>query len=273
MHSTVGRVAQRTRRAPRASAVPCAGRLARPTYASDDDYLAAGQQAIAARAQRLGIVNSGRRPTQADLERVLSAVAQLRRSAPQVTLCASLGELGIDQARRLRKAGLDRYHHNLETSPRVFEQMVTTHRFADRLATLERARAAGLGVCSGGLFGLGETWEDRLELAMVLRDCVRPDAVPINFLTPIPGTPLADRPKLPAMEALCIIAVLRLVMPTADLRICGGRLAVLGDLHSLVFAAGASGLMTGDYLTTTGRRAEDDHRMIEALGLEVAGPG
>jgi biotin synthase len=240
-----------------------------PSHTSDNCFIQAGRRAVESRAARLGIVNSGRRPSQDDLSRVVSAVGQIRRDQPGLTICASLGEASADQAQQLAQAGVDRYHHNLETSERFFGRMVSTHRYADRLATLERARQAGMSLCSGGLFGVGETWADRVDLALVLRDRVRPDSVPMNFLTPIPGTPLGDTPPLAPPEALAILAVYRLIMPTADLRVCGGRLAVLGRQHERIFQAGASSIMTGDYLTTTGRRAADDLEMIARLGLRV----
>jgi len=256
---------------------------ASPRYASSQDVLAAGNLAIQSRVGRLGIVNSGRRPSRTDIERLLEAVAQLRTQQPGLTICASLGELQADQARQLAQAGVQRYHHNLETSERFFGQMVTTHGYADRLGTLDNARQAGLSICSGGLFGLGESWEDRVDMALTLRDRVRPDSVPLNFLTPIAGTPLAGQPKLPPLESLTIIAVLRLLMPRADLRVCGGRLAVLGELHPWIFQAGATSCMTGNYLTTAGRDPADDLRLIGQLGLKVvddqrgvypsAGPG
>ena len=240
-----------------------------PRYAESAEFLAAADQAVQARAGRLGIVNSGRRPTRTDIERIAQAVAGIKQRHPGLIVCASLGELDARQARQLAQAGVDRYHHNLETSERFFGRMVSTHGYQDRLATLAHARDAGMSVCSGGLLGLGEDWTDRVDLALVLRDRVGPASVPINFLTPIPGTPLERWAKLDPAEALAIIAVWRLIMPRADLRVCGGRLAVLGDQHERIFQAGASSCMTGNYLTTAGHQADDDLAMLGRLGLHV----
>ncbi len=218
----------------------------------------------------MGIVNSGRRPDEADLqaaERAAEAIRQAR--GDETRLCASLGELTGEQARRLASAGFTRYNHNLETSRRMYERMVTTHVYDDRLATLAACREAGLRICSGGIFGLGETWDDRIDLAMTLRDQVGADVVPLNFLHPIPGTPMADATPLGPMEILSIIAVFRLALPDVDLKIAGGREANLRDLQSWMFYVGGTSCIIGNYLTTKGRSAADDLKMIEDLGLQV----
>ncbi len=182
--------------------------------------------------------------------------------------CASLGELDAATSRRLRTAGVVRYNHNLETSRRHFPRVVTTHGYEDRLSTLRTARAAGMSLCCGGIFGIGETWEDRIELALTLRDQVKPDVVPLNFLDARPDTPLADAKPLSPLECLHIIAVFRFFLPMADIKIAGGR-RLLRDLQSWVFHAGASSLMVGDYLTTPGRDVSMDKQMVTDLGLEL----
>jgi len=217
----------------------------------------------------IGIVNSGRQPSDVDIQAVIDAATAIDKCPEaRIDLCASLGQISLDQARRLAAAGFRRYHHNLETSRRFFPFMVTTHTYDNRLRTLHAARSAELDVCCGGIFGLGETWEDRIELALTIRDEVQPVAVPLNFLHPIPGTPLEHIKPLPPMEILCIVAMFRLAMPKADIKIAGGRVVNLRDLQSWLFQAGASSLMVGDYLTTSGRSISDDLTMLADLGLK-----
>ena len=234
------------------------------------EILDAARRADHDRAARIGIVNSGRKPDEKDLADVLAA-ARAIQGDPQSTInvCASLGELTDTQARSLAQAGITHYNHNIETSRRMFGTMVSTHGFDDRLRTLAIARQAGLKLCCGGVFGLGETWDDRIDMALTLRDEVHPHVVPLNFLHPIPGTPLQDTTPLEPMEILRIIAVFRFVMPDADIKLAGGREVNLRDLQSWAFGAGATSCLIGDYLTTTGRSAADDLQMLKDLGLEV----
>jgi len=233
-----------------------------------DAIVSAAVTAARQGAYSLGIVNSGRGPTEGDLDAFLAAKAAIDDDC-DVAICASLGEIDRQQAARLAAAGVSRYHHNVETSRRMFGRLVTTHSYDDRLATLRTAREAGMAICCGGLFGLGETWDDRIELAMTIRDEVGADSVPLNFLNPVPGTPLADAQRLSPMECLCIVAVFRLILPTADIKVAGGREVNLRDMQSWIFYAGATSCMTGDYLTTTGRATQQDHQMIADLGLEL----
>ena len=179
-----------------------------------------------------------------------------------------MGELDETTAHRLRAAGVVRYNHNLETSRSHFGHVVTTHSYDDRLATLRAARSAGIRLCCGGFFGIGETWGDRLELALTLRDEVKPDTVPLNFLDARPGTPMADTAPLTPLECLRVIAIFRFILPTTNIKIAGGR-RLLRDLQSWVFYAGATSLMVGDYLTTQGREASMDAQMVSDLGLEL----
>lgn len=217
------------------------------------------------------IVNSGRRPTERDLDEVCAAATEIRRTNPnsQMHVSASLGEITPAQATRLAQAGVHRYNHNLETSRRMFGQVVTTHTYEDRIATLAAARDAGMELCCGGIFGLGETWEDRIDLALTLRNEIKPVMSPLNFLHPIPGTAMAGQTPLAPMEILAVIAIFRLAMPTVDLKIAGGRHLNLRDLQSWIFYAGATSCLVGNYLTTSGRSAEQDLQMFKDLGLEV----
>ncbi len=178
-----------------------------------------------------------------------------------VAPCASLGFLDVATATRYHAAGLKHYHHNLETSRSFFKHICTTHDYDRAVATVKTAKAAGLYVCSGGIMGLGESWPQRVELAFTLRE-LKVDSIPLNFLVPVSGTPLADEPGLTPFQALLTIAMFRFVCPTVDIRICGGRQRTFGDFQSLIFAAGANGLMVGNYLTTSGRQWSGDQRLL-----------
>ena len=163
---------------------------------------------------------------------------------------------------------MTRYHHNLETSESFFPSICTTHSYKERVDTIMTARELGLSLCVGGLFGMGETDEQVFELAMAIRE-LDVDSVPINFLTPIKGTKLENSRELSPLRCLKIIALFRYALPDKDILICGGREENLGELHPFVFYAGASGLMTGNYLTTKGRTYKQDLKMIEDLGFAV----
>ena len=174
------------------------------------------------------------------------------------------------QAERLAELGVERYNHNLQTSRRFFPNIITTHGYDQRVETLHHLRQAGISVCSGALFGMGESWADRLDLAFELR-AVDPDVVPINFLVPIDGTPLVGTEPIRTMECLKIIAIYRFLFPRQDIKIAGGREVHLRDLQSWMFYAGANSFLVGNYLTTCGRNAEADRQMVRDLGLEIEG--
>ena len=214
-----------------------------------------------------GIVTSGASLNRQEILAVADVLATARRfSLPR--LCASLGRLEADSLAELRSSGLQRYHHNLECSGTYYPKLCTTQAWSERLATVRLARARGLEVCCGGLFGTGESWEDRLDFAFTLaEEGIR--EIPLNFLHPHPGTPLAAQPVLTADEALRIIAVFRHILPESTLRVCGGRVFVLGPRQAELFAAGANALMTGDYLTTAGQGIREDLDMIARLGLKL----
>jgi len=225
------------------------------------------RKAIALKSRRFGIVTSGRSLSAGEMNAVCDAVRGVREQVG-ISPCASLGELTYGEAVMLRNSGISRYHHNLECSERFFPSLCTTHRWRDRVRTVIAAKEAGLEVCSGGIFGIGETWADRIDLALSLRE-LDVDSVPLNFLTPVRGTPCESLPLLTAEEALRIIALFRLILPRKEIRIAGGRAQVLEREQRRIFSAGASGLMVGDYLTTQGNKPEDDLRMITELGLEI----
>lgn len=171
-------------------------------------------------------------------------------------------------AARLKAAGLKCYNHNLETSRRFFPEQCSTHTYEERLETIRHLKAAGIRVCSGGILGMGETREDRVDLALTLRE-LDVDVAPVNLLNPIAGTPYAGAETLPPLEALKTIAVFRLLLPRQEILLAGGRTVNLRDLQSLIFMAGASALMVGNYLTTMNRPVEEDLQMIRDLGFEV----
>ena len=236
---------------------------------SQDEIVDAARAAAEIGADSFGLVTSGESACndRGDFDAICSAAKEVDGST-DATACVSIGMLSPDDAQRLAAAGVRRINHNLETSARFFPEICSTHSHADRVETVRNAKAAGLEVCCGGIFGLGETWEDRVDLALQLRH-LDADAIPINFLNPIPGTPLEGRPLLEPLEALRIIAVYRFVHPAKEIKVCGGREVTLRDLQSWMFRAGASGTMLGNYLTTEGRSAGDDLRMLADLGLTI----
>lgn len=218
-------------------------------------------------ATHFSMVTSGFSPTGDDLDKVCLA-AQKIRSVTGLKLCASLGVLTADMAEALKEAGISNYHHNLETAESYFNQVCTTHAYIDDIKTVKAAQKAGFEVCSGGILGLGESWEQRLELAMTLKE-LDVDTTPLNFLSPIPGTPLENSSLVSPADALKTIALFRFLHPDKNITICGGREITLGDFQSWIFMAGANGLMSGDYLTTKGRSIKEDMKMIREMGLEI----
>ncbi|MGE5612338.1 MAG: biotin synthase BioB [Bacillota bacterium] len=233
---------------------------------TDQQILESADKAVMVGAYNFGIVNSGRGPTRRELEQWLRPIMEKIASEGKLRACADLGTLTPETAKFLFENGIRRVNHNLETSERFYPQIVSTHPYSERLRTLRIAKEAGLELCSGGIFGMGETWEDRLDMVFTLRD-IGVDVMPINFLNAIPGTPLQHLEKLPAMECLKIIAVCRFLLPNKELKVAGGREVCLRDLQSWIFFAGASSMIIGNYLATQGRTAETDHQMLRDLGL------
>lgn len=183
--------------------------------------------------------------------------------------CASLGALDRDTAAMLKDMGMENYHHNLETAESFFDNICTTHSYQENVDTVRNAMEAGLRVCSGGILGMGESLDQRIELAVTLRE-LGVESVPLNFLNPQAGTPFASLTPMTPLEILKNITVFRYMLPRAEIRIAGGR-QFIGDLQSMIFMAGASGVMIGDYLTTKGRQVEDDLRMLRELKLTARG--
>ncbi|MFP4326201.1 MAG: biotin synthase BioB [Desulfonatronovibrio sp.] len=226
-----------------------------------------GESVAGSCRSRFSMVTSGRSLNSGEIQEIARAIRRL--SENNIQTCASLGILKESDFHLLKKAGLQRYHHNLETAPSFFPKICTTHDMAHRIQTVTEARQAGLSVCSGGVFGLGETDAQVVELALLLKK-LKVDAVPVNFLVPIPDTPLENTPAITALRCLKIISMMRYILPEKEIIVCGGRIENLGELHPFVFMAGASGIMTGNYLTRTGRSMDEDKRLIRDLGLEVS---
>ena len=218
---------------------------------------------------RCGIVTSGGALTDEDVEKLARFIENRRTKGKEKPLiCGSLGRLKAHAIERLKQAGLTRLHHNLESNESFYPNVCTTQLWRDRLDTVYQAMEHGLSVCCGGLFGLGESWEDRIQFALELkREGIR--NIPINFLYPHPGTPLAHQPVMSAAEALRIIALFRHIIPDATLRICGGRVSVLKERQYEMFAAGANAFMSGNYLTIPGAGIEADLAKLRELGLEA----
>lgn len=233
---------------------------------STEVLVAGAHEAWARRAGTYCIVASGRGPSQRELRAVVSAVRQIKQELP-MKICACLGLLTEDQARDLAAAGVDRYNHNLNTSRDRHGSITTTHTYDDRVATLHAVRRAGISPCAGFIAGMGESDEQLVDLAFALRE-LDADSIPVNFLHPIAGTPLADVDELDPRRCLRILALLRFVCPTKEIRVAGGRERNLRSLQPLALYA-ANSIFVGDYLTTAGQEPTADWQMLEDLGFEI----
>jgi len=235
----------------------------------EERMVACAREAEANGSTCYGIITSGTGIKKGEeLERICRAVRRIRQETG-ITPSCSLGIIDAETARVLREAGAGTYHHNLETARSFFPSICTTHDYEEDVATVRVAREAGMKVCCGGIFGLGETAAQRVELALTLRE-LNVDSVPLNFLNPIAGTRLEGAELITPLECLTTIALFRLILPAKKISVCGGREKNLRDLQSWMFIAGASGAMIGNYLTTTGRPPEQDWQMLKDLQLEVA---
>ena len=227
------------------------------------------KEARASGATRFCMGASGRSPSETDMEKYLEMVRAVKELGLET--CATLGMLREDQAIRLKDAGLDYYNHNLDTSPEYYGNIVSTRQFQDRLDTLGRVREAGLKVCCGGIIGMGETRRQRADLIAQLANLnPYPDAVPINHLVPIEGTPLQDSQPLDPLEFVRTIAIARIVMPAARVRMSAGRRELGEAVQALCFLAGANSIFYGDKLLTAhNTEAQDDRILLEKLGLKT----
>ncbi len=218
-------------------------------------------------ATHYSVVTSGHSLTDDEVDEICIAVNIIKKRT-DLTLCGSLGMLSEKSAKKLIKSGMTRYHHNLETAESHFENICTTHKYIEDIETINLAKKHGFNVCSGGIFGLGESWKQRVELAFTLKK-LDIDTIPINFLNPVAGTKMESMELLSPMDAIKIIALVRIINPEKNITICGGREITLKDFQSWVFPAGTNGLMIGNYLTTSGRDINMDIEMIKAFGLTL----
>jgi biotin synthase len=240
-------------------------------WLSPETAAAEATRAAASGAARVCLVASGRGPSERDIDRVAGTIAAVRRQAPPVEICVCLGLLGPGQAERLKEAGADAYNHNLNTAPSHYANVCTTHTFEDRAETVLRAAAAGLSPCSGVIVGVGETDDQLVELAVNLR-ALSPRSVPVNFLMPFPGTPLAGRAELTPERCLRVLAMFRFFFPDVELRIAGGREMHLRSLQPLGLHV-ANSIFLGDYLTSEGAPGRADLEMIADAGFVLEGAG
>lgn len=222
-------------------------------------------------ATEFSIVTSGRSLSKEREVNVLVEAVKRINEETELESCASLGLMKREDLMKLKEAGMVHYHHNIETSRSFFPNVVTSHSFDDEMEAVKTAKELGFEVCSGGILGMGESRDQRVEFAFNLRE-IGPNSVPLNFLNPRPGTPFEHLKELTPLDCLKAISMLRLVMPQTELFVCGGREVNLKDQQDKMFDAGASGTMLGNYLTTRGENPENDVTLIKRLGLEVVAP-
>ena len=217
-------------------------------------------------AAHYGIVTSGRTLTDDEVDKVCEAIKKIKAETG-ISVCASLGLLNEAQYKKLKDAGLVRVHNNLETSENYFPKVCTTHKFSDKIKAIKAAKNAGLEVCSGGIIGIGESIEDRIDMAFSLRE-LKIKSVPVNMLNPIKGTPFAENEKLTSDDLRRTIAIYRFILPDSYVRLAGGR-GLLGDKGKGCFLSGANASISGDMLTTAGISIKTDIKMLEELGFKV----
>jgi biotin synthase len=238
-------------------------------WMSVQETLEMAERAVNVHAGRFCMVASGRGPTDGELSKVVESVKAVRGKYPHLEICCCLGLLSEGQAEKLKDAGVYAVNHNLNTSKRYYDEICGTHTYADRLDTVEKVKQAGLSPCSGALLGMGEKQEDILDLAYALRD-VQVESLPVNFLMPIEGTPLAGQYHLTPTTCLNILCLFRFLNPKASVRISGGREVHLRSLQAMGLYV-ANSIFIGDYLTTKGQPADADLAMIRDLGFEIEG--
>ena len=240
--------------------------VAKYTMLDKETLLAGAKEAMNRKAGTYCIVASGRGPTEKELGQVIEAVQEIRDTMP-LKICACLGILSDEQAKRLKEAGVHRYNHNLNTSRNHYAAITTTHTYEQRVGTVDTVKKAGMSPCSGVIIGMGESDEEIAEMAFALRS-LDADSIPVNFLNAIPGTPLEHQGRTLAQKALKVLALFRFVCPDKEIRVAGGREVNLRSLQPLSLYA-ANSLFVGDYLTTPGQEITSDHQMIEDLGFEI----
>ncbi|MBE0428439.1 MAG: biotin synthase BioB [Thermoleophilia bacterium] len=233
------------------------------------DILRAAVMAEAAGAHRFCIVTSGDSLSERDFGTVVEAIGRIREETG-LRRCASIGRLSRERTATLREAGLNRYHHNVETARGFFPSVCATHTYEDKLRTIRHLQEYGIEKCIGGILNLGESPRQRIQMAFEIRE-LQPDSVPVNFLIPWKGTPLGGRKPIAAIEAARYLAIFRLVMPRVYIRVAGGRLETFEDHPTLPFDAGVNALLIGDLLTTPGPNARSDITLLRCLGFDLDG--
>ena len=236
-------------------------------FLSQEQLMEGCDHAFKQGVNRYSIVTAGRTVEGADLEKAISAYQAMHEAYPDMILCASHGLMKGEDLKRLREAGVTMYHANVETSERFFPQICTTHTYEDKKTEIRLAKEAGLTICSGGILGMGETWEDRIDMALFLAE-LEVSSIPLNFLIPIPGTPLEHVEKLTPDEITRIVAIFRYINPTAYIRLAAGR-SYFEDGGERLFRAGANATLTGDMLTTVGNNTTQDREMLSAMGFQL----
>lgn len=232
-----------------------------------NEILSAIKYAKDSSAARCGIVTSGGKLSDKDINQVGNYISSIDKDN-SVGICASFGKLHTTDLRYLKDCGITRIHHNLETSKSFYPHICSTQKWSDRVQTIKEALDEGFKVCSGGLFGLGENWEDRIELSKTLNELGITN-IPLNFFIPHKGTQLESKPLLDYKEALKIISIFRFMHPNSTIRICGGRNAILKNHQYEIFYAGANGMMSGNYLTSKGVDPQTDVKILNQMGFEV----
>ena len=238
-------------------------------FMAKEELVERARQAQAAGAVRFCIVNSGRGPTNKEIDEIAEAVREIRRKTG-MNVCCSLGLMNEDKAQKLKDAGVGRVNHNLNTSRAHHPEIVTTHTYDDRVATIENVKHAGIGTCSGGIIGMGESDEDIIDLALTLR-AMDIDSIPVNFLNSIPTTPFEQKKELTPQRCLKTLCLFRFVNPAKEIRVAGGREVNLRSLQPLSLYP-ANSIFVNGYLTTPGQQASDAHQMIADLGFELDSP-
>jgi len=233
---------------------------------SKKEILEGAEKALSLNANRYCIVTSGRRATKEEIEYIAEAVKEIKNKYP-IKVCVSLGSIDKEDLKILKDAGVDRVNHNLETSKEYFKEIVSTHTWEERYRTIKDIQNVGLSTCTGGIFGIGESNEDIVNLAITYRE-LGVHSIPLNFLIPIPGTPLYGKSNINPEKALKIVVLFKLFNPKSEIRLCGGREQNLGEYHDIAMEV-ANCLMAGGYLTRAGRSPRKDKEMIKRLNRKL----
>ncbi len=233
---------------------------------SEEEIIKEAKENESCGAHRFSLVTSGKAINEEDFEKIVNIYKRLKKET-NLKLCASLGCITYLQAVQLKKAGVEKYHHNVETSSSFYNEICSTHSYEDRISTIRNILDAGLDMCCGGIIGMGESMEDRIKMAFEIKE-LGIKSVPINILNPVKGTPLENSEIIDSLEALKIFSVYRFILPDASIRYAGGRTS-LGEYQSKGLKAGVDGVLVGNYLTTVGNKILDDIKMIKEEGLEV----